>query len=52
MPADNTGSGAVVVAAELVRALGATPAEQAATLRAGLDDEGFTALLEVLYAEV
>ncbi|RPE26893.1 ParB/RepB/Spo0J family partition protein [Kitasatospora cineracea] len=54
LSADNTGggSGAVVVAAELVRALGATPAEQAATLRAGLDDEGFTALLEVLYAEV
>ncbi|MEV7218195.1 ParB/RepB/Spo0J family partition protein [Kitasatospora cineracea] len=50
LSADNTGGGSG--AAELVRALGATPAEQAATLRAGLDDEGFTALLEVLYAEV
>ncbi|MFD0572446.1 ParB/RepB/Spo0J family partition protein [Kitasatospora gansuensis] len=37
-------------AAELLATLGATPAEQAATLRQGLDDQTFTALLDALCA--
>ncbi|GAA2121302.1 hypothetical protein GCM10009759_70860 [Kitasatospora saccharophila] len=40
------------LAADLVRALGPTPEEQAATLREGLNDEDFAALIEALYARV
>ncbi len=39
-------------AARIVRALGTTAEEQAATLRAGLDTEAFNALLEALYAHM
>ncbi|MFC8450119.1 ParB/RepB/Spo0J family partition protein [Kitasatospora sp. NPDC057223] len=42
----------VVTAQQRVRALGETPAEQAATLRAGLDEEQLNALVEVLYSLV
>ncbi|MET8629960.1 ParB/RepB/Spo0J family partition protein [Kitasatospora sp. NPDC004669] len=42
----------VPTARQLVQALGATVDEQAATLRAGLDSDGFLALVEVLHAHV
>ncbi|GGR06834.1 ParB/RepB/Spo0J family partition protein [Kitasatospora griseola] len=60
LSADNTGTvqetpstgRTVMSATDLVLALGSTPEEQAATLRAVLDDESYTALLEALYAQV
>ncbi|MFH8385325.1 ParB/RepB/Spo0J family partition protein [Kitasatospora sp. NPDC018058] len=42
----------VPTARQLVQALGATVDEQAATLRAGLDSDGFLALVEVLHSHV
>ncbi|WP_405017299.1 ParB/RepB/Spo0J family partition protein [Kitasatospora sp. NBC_00070] len=64
LSADNTGQAGALphqgsspapggpAAAELVAALGATPTEQAAALRRGLDAKAFTALLDALCALV